>query len=192
MDAIALLMEEHQLILRTLDALDAFAAKASKGTEDKPELERFVRFIRDFADARHHGKEEDILFEAMVQSGFPREAGPIAVMLMDHEAGRARLAVLAEKAAQAAPWSDADRIEIVDAARGYSGLLRSHIVREDSILYPMAQHRVPEGVMERVDQECEAFEAKQVAAGGDALKALAGELASRHLVSAPRGEPGRG
>jgi len=177
MDAIALLMEEHQLILRTLDALDAFAAKASAGADDKQELGRFVRFIRDFADARHHGKEEDILFEAMVASGFPRKAGPIAVMLMDHEAGRARLAVLAEKAAQATPWSDADRTEIVDAARGYSGLLRNHIMREDTILYPMAKHRVPEEAMERVDEECEAFEA---AAGADELKALAGELASRH------------
>ncbi|HVP67979.1 MAG TPA: hemerythrin domain-containing protein [Anaeromyxobacteraceae bacterium] len=186
MDAIALLMEEHQIILRTLDALDAFAAETSCGAEDKPELGRFVRFIREFADARHHGKEEDILFEAMVESGFPREAGPIAVMLMDHEAGRARLAVLRAKAEQIAPWSEADRVEIVDAALGYTGLLRSHIMKEDSILYPMAQHRVPAQVMERVEQECAAFERKQVAAGAEDLRSLAAELVSRHVASPQR------
>ena len=36
------------------------------------------------------GKEEDLLFEAMVDCGVPREYGPIACMLGEHEAGRAR------------------------------------------------------------------------------------------------------
>ncbi|MBK9032944.1 MAG: tetratricopeptide repeat protein [Myxococcales bacterium] len=38
---------------------------------------------------RHHGKEEDLLFEAMVEHGFSREQGPLAVMLHEHgSAGR--------------------------------------------------------------------------------------------------------
>ena len=69
MDAIELLMQEHQLILRAIDALDGFAGKVQGGLEDRQELAAFVRFIREFADARHHGKEEDILFTAMVAAG---------------------------------------------------------------------------------------------------------------------------
>ena len=179
MDAISLLMDEHQTILRALDALDAYAGEVSRGGGDPAELGRFVRFIREFADARHHGKEEDILFAAMVRAGFPREGGPIAVMLMDHDAGRAHVAAMA-RFVDGAPWSDADRAAIVAAASGYADLLRSHIMKEDQILYPMAQHRLPEAVMEQVDRDCATFEARQVAAGADALKDLARDLVQRH------------
>jgi hemerythrin-like domain-containing protein len=179
-DAISLLMDEHQLILRALDALDAFAAGQAREGQDREELGRFVRFIREFADARHHGKEEDILFEAMVAAGFPRQAGPIAVMLMDHDAGRAHVAVLAERASQAGPWTDADRRAVVEAAAGDSSLLRGHIVKEDQILYPMARQRLHAEALARVDRDCAAFEEKHVPAGRDPLKDLARELVTRH------------
>jgi hemerythrin-like domain-containing protein len=181
MDAIESLMQEHQLILRSLDALDAFAVGLSRGGEDKAELSRFVRFIREFADARHHGKEEDVLFAAMVAAGFPREGGPIAVMLMDHEAGRAHLGVMAAKAGQPSPWTSQDRASAISAARGYADLLRGHIRKEDHILYPMARQRLDEAAMRRVDQECAAFEVRQIEAGADALKDLGRSLVERHV-----------
>ena len=93
----------------------------AKGGDDREELSRFVRFIREFADARHHGKEEDILFRAMVAAGFPADGGPIAVMLMDHEAGREHVRVMAGRAGQAAPWTAGDRAEAIDASRGLRG-----------------------------------------------------------------------
>jgi hemerythrin-like domain-containing protein len=178
MDAISLLMEEHELILRALDALDAFASEVAHGSEDKAELARFVRFIREFADARHHGKEEDILFEAMVAAGF------IAVMLMDHQAGRAQVAVMADKAGQPGAWTSQDRVAVIDAASGYTSVLRSHIMKEDQILYPMAQERLHEEAMNRVDRDCAAFEQKQIAAGSNSLKDLGRELVARHAGGA--------
>ena len=179
-DAIDLLMDEHQLILRALDALDAFTVTMSGNGDDRAELSRFVRFIREFADARHHGKEEDILFKAMVAAGFSTESGPVAVMLMDHEAGRAHVSVMAAKAGQDAPWSGADRAAVVAAARGYAELLRGHIRKEDHILYPMARMRLHEEALRGVDRDCAAFEARQVAAGADAVKELGRELVARH------------
>jgi len=174
-------MEEHQLILRALDALDAFAERAARGGEEREELGRFVRFIREFADARHHGKEEDILFQAMVQAGFPSRGGPIAVMLMEHEEGRSQVARLRALVEQAGAWTDGDRETLREAASGYTNLLRGHIEKEDGVLYPMAQQHLPPEAMRQVDLRCAAFQARHVPAEGpDPLRGLGEELVARH------------
>jgi hemerythrin-like domain-containing protein len=181
MGAIEILMTEHRAIERAIDALVAFSDEILRGSDDKAELGRFVTFIREFADACHHGKEEGILFQSMVDAGFPKEGGPIAVMLMEHDMGRAHVQELARLAGQAGPWSAADREKIADEAVGYGNLLRAHIHKEDAILYPMAEQRLSPGAMARVDEACEAFEQKQTGEGGhEKLQALAEELVARH------------
>jgi hemerythrin-like domain-containing protein len=185
MDAIETLMNEHRVIERVCDALVGFADEARrKGTTDKDELGRFVTFIREFADRCHHGKEEDILFKAMVAHGFPRNGGPIAVMLHEHGEGRALVGSLAAKTAQDAAWTPADLQDIADAASGYSNLLHAHIHKEDAILYPMAEARLAPEAMEQIGVECERFEQKQIGAGEhERYHALADELVRRHAAT---------
>ena len=182
MDAIETLMGEHRVIESAIDALVAFADGACRsGATEKEELSRFVTFIREFADACHHGKEEGILFAAMVQHGFPGQAGPIAVMLHEHDIGRSYAATLAAKAAQAGPWSADDGQEIANAAHGYAELLRAHIQKEDAILYPMAEQHLPPDALERVGQDCERFEQEKTGSGEhERLHALAEELVRRY------------
>ena len=184
MDAIETLMNDHRLIERAIGALVSFADEVRrKTTDDKTELARFVTFIREFADACHHGKEEDILFAAMVEAGFPRQAGPIAVMLMEHDHGRAHVRVLAELAAQEAAWSTEDRQRLAEHANGYADLLRAHIHKEDAILYPMAEQRLPPEVQRRVSADCEAYEARKTGSGEhERLHRLAEELVARHAA----------
>src|SRR5512146_1876386 len=123
MDAIETLMTEHRLIERVIDALTAFAGETSRrDTDDKAELGRFVTFIRELADGVHHGKEEEVLFAAMVEAGFPRQAGPVGVMLAEHTEGRRLVSILRGLAEQQAPWSASDRQVLVEAAAGYGGL----------------------------------------------------------------------
>ena len=73
MEAIETLMAEHQQILGAIGALEVYAGEVRRGGGDAAELGRFVTFIREFADAHHHAKEEDMLFAAMVEAGFPRD-----------------------------------------------------------------------------------------------------------------------
>ena len=185
MEAIETLMSEHRTILAAIDALVAFADGIRRGGEDRPELARFVRFIKEFADAHHHAKEEGALFEAMVQAGFPRQAGPIGVMLHEHDLGRQLVGVLAELAAPGAPWGDGERDRLAEAAEGYAGLLRAHIHKEDAILYPMAIQRLPEALMAQVEYACAEAEAAAARSGQRAaLEQLAGELVARHTPGA--------
>jgi len=181
---IEVLMAEHRLIERVLTAMEACAKRVEAGEAVEPaELGRFARFLRGYADALHHGKEEEILFEEMIAAGFPREAGPIAVMLTDHDHGRAlvrAMLALSEKAA----WDAADRRTVVDSALGFSGMLRGHIHKEDRILYPMAEQHLPAPAMEGV---AERFGAKlaETAQAERELEALGVELERRWSPGAP-------
>jgi len=186
MEAIETLMAEHQQILGAIGALEAFAGEARRGGGDAAELGRFVTYIREFADAHHHAKEEDLLFTAMVEAGFPRDAGPIGVMLGEHDEGRRHVRELAEVAGATAPWTDADRARLHAAALGYADLLRSHIHKEDAILYPMAEARLPAPLADRVDLAAAAHDARQSAAGVLArLEALGAGLVARHTGGRP-------
>jgi len=181
MEAVENMMKEHQQILAVLDALDRFATSERDLAADKAELGRFVTFIREYADARHHGKEENVLFEAMTRHGFPREQGPVAVMLHEHEQMRKVVGAMRGLAEQAAPWTQADRARLAEAALSYTGTLRHHIMKENEILYPMAMHHLPPPVQERIDQECAALDARRASAGTDAtLEELAAGLTAKY------------
>jgi hemerythrin-like domain-containing protein len=194
MDAIETLMNEHRTIERVLDALEAFADEARrKGGTEKEELARFVTFIREFADARHHGKEEDILFRAMTAHGFPANGGPIAVMLHEHARGRALVSTLRQKAEAPGAWGPADLQAVAEAAHGFAELLRAHIHKEDAVLYPMAeQHLAPE-VMAGVGSDCARFDAQELASGAhDRLQGLADALVGRYAPAVHPRAPSTG
>ena len=151
-------------------------------SDDKAELARFVSFIRGFADAYHHGKEEDILFVAMVEHGFPREVGPIPVMLREHDLGRSLVSVLDGLAQQSTTWSEQDRATLARTVREFSTLLRQHIQKEDQILYPMADTRLPEPVKEEMFRRFQAFEEQQTSSGEQQrLRALGDALIEAHI-----------
>jgi hemerythrin-like domain-containing protein len=181
MNAIEMLMQEHRTIEQVLEALVGFADETVRsGRGDRQELARFVTFLREFADARHHAKEEDVLFRAMVQAGFPSEGGPIAVMLHEHGLGRAHVAALAELAGKGTPWSAVDLSRLGAAAHGYAALLRAHIQKEDGVLYPMALRHLPEAALEQVNEACRMLDTARTASAGPDLLALAEALDAAH------------
>ena len=181
MDAIQVMMAEHQQILRVLEALDRFVAAVPDTPESKLELRRFITFIREYADERHHGKEEHVLFAAMIRNGFPPEQGPVGMMLFEHQQMRALISVLRGLAEQDAPWSSSDRKRLSDSGRSYTGALREHIMKEDEMLYPMAMEHLPPAVQAQVDDECAALDERRASAGTDAtLEQLASRLVAKY------------
>lgn len=158
MRATQLLMEEHQIILRGLGVLEALAAKAARG-EPVPAhaVDALLAFFTEFADAHHHGKEEEILFPAMEEAGFPRDAGPVGVMLDEHVQGRSLISALREAAPLASGIPDA-RTRFAAAAGAYGQLLSAHIDKENHVLFPMADQAIGGEERRRVEEEFDAFE----------------------------------
>lgn len=181
MESIQVMMREHEQIQRVLDALDRFASGLQDRPGDKQDLRDFVSWIREYADARHHAKEEEVLFTAMVRNGFPPEQGPVGMMLLEHHQMRELVAALATLAQQDAPWSPSDLQRLSDAALSYTAQLREHIVKENEMLYPMAEEHLPARVQEQVDSECAAQDRASAEAGTDAaLAELSARLVARY------------
>ena len=151
-----ILMSEHRVIERVIASLEAEAGKLAAGQAVRPGFFLDAAdFVKGFADGCHHKKEEGVLFEAMVAAGLPKQVGPIAVMLAEHEQGRAFTRGMREAAQRLAAGETAARAEVVRNARGYAALLRAHIQKEDGILFPMADQVIPAN---RHDAVLEGFE----------------------------------
>src|SRR3990172_13287727 len=141
------LRQEHEVILRGLAQLERLGKDLEAGKPlDRDALAWLVDFFRTFADRCHHGKEEQHLFPAMERHGIPREGGPLGVMLVEHDQGRAFIRAMAE---------GNDR-EAAEAITGYVTLLRAHIDKENDILFRMAEEVIPEAEQRGLAQAVEA------------------------------------
>jgi hemerythrin-like domain-containing protein len=177
-NAIEILMNEHRVIEQVLGSLETCVARLEHG-EDIPReiLGGYARFFREFADRCHHGKEEDRLFARMIEHGFPKEHGPIAVMLAEHVEGRSHVGAISGIGSGEGPLQPAERREIALRGRAYIPLLRAHIQKEDQILYPMALQRLPASVTKELASEFEIFENEVMGAGAhEELHVLAHRL----------------
>jgi hemerythrin-like domain-containing protein len=171
------LKDEHALILEALDAIERKVTALEAGAApDRAYFEKAVQFLRTFTDQCHHGKEENLLFKTMVDRGFPRQGGPIAVMLHEHETGRSFIRGLAEGAAGVGTDPGAAK-RIIQNGRGYISLLRAHIDKENNVLFPMADNALSPEDQQHLGHEFERFEAEETGAGvHEAMLKLLDEL----------------
>ena len=140
--ATGVLREEHQVILKVVEALDKALNEASPPELPFELIDRCITFFRLFADACHHGKEEDLLFPELVARGMPDDAGPIAVMLAEHVQGRAFVREMAAAFDGAKAGNEASIRSLLANARNFIELIRAHISKEDFVLFAMADDLV--------------------------------------------------
>ena len=146
------LSHEHQAILEMIEVLGQMADRLEAGRAvDAIDLEQAVEFIRIFADKCHHAKEEGHLFPEMEKAGIPRERGPIGVMLAEHEEGRKHVTAMSGALAGIRKGDRKAAQTFADAARGYGELLSQHILKDDRVLYPMADARLSPGQQESLE-----------------------------------------
>jgi hemerythrin-like domain-containing protein len=160
------LMAEHRVIERVILVLENGALRLEKGQAVRPGL--FIEatdFAKGFTDGCHHKKEEGVLFPAMVAHGMPGESGPIGVMLAEHEQGRALTRALRSAAQRLESGDQSAAQEVIANARGYSQLLRQHIMKEDRILFPMAGQVLPPGEQDRVADGFEKIDHEETGEG---------------------------
>ncbi len=154
-----ILREEHQLILKVAGRLDEMLIQDSMdGALDHDIVAKCITFFRLFADACHHGKEEGFLFPSLEAEGMPRDSGPIAVMLYEHDLGRAFVRDMASSFDAARDGDATAGSELREAARGFIDLIVAHISKEDDVLFNMADGMIGGSACEtlcaRYDEVC--------------------------------------
>ena len=155
------LKHDHDAILSALKILDRIAEDIEKGgAPGKGDLARFIDFLKEFADKCHHGKEEGILFPALVKAGIPEKGGPIGVMLSEHVEGRELI-----KEMEAAVSGKEDHERFTLAAKQYSSLLQAHIEKENSVLFPSAESVLTAAQWDQIHDAFEQHEQKVIGAG---------------------------
>lgn len=158
MKAVDILMDEHQVILNVLNSLERYNNAITSNSDYKiADLKDYVTFFKNFADAFHHMKEEDILFIEMGNNGFPANAGPIAVMLNEHNIRRNYVEIL-DNNSKLEKWSLTEKEKVVKTGNEFIILLKGHIHKEDNILFPMANNVLPENAQAEVNNKFSDFE----------------------------------
>ena len=128
------LENDHVYILRLTDVMLAMVENQSVEIDH---FELVINLIRNFADGSHHAKEENFLFPLMGAKGFSPEQGPVAVMLHEHEQGR-NFVKGAVDAIQELKKGNSHALQtLYDNMKGYAHLLKSHIDKENNILFRM-------------------------------------------------------
>ena len=177
--AIDMLRAEHEAILAALNILDTFTQQVSADqTVECEDIDALLALFNEFADKCHHGKEEDLLFPALVKAGLTAGAGPLAVMLSEHEQGRRLVREMTEAA-----HPPLNLLDFFDAARAYSQALRSHIERENTVLFPMAEEVLTQTQLDTLADAFEEHEIRLIGRGRhEELHALIKRLQKRYLM----------
>jgi hemerythrin-like domain-containing protein len=175
--AIEDLRNEHEAIISGLQILDTLSRRIDRGLDvQRRDIHDFIGFLREFADKCHHGKEEGILFPALINSGMEKEGGPIEAMLSEHAKGRELI-----KEMDAAVSGKEDNKRFARAAKEYSDLLQAHIAKENDVLFPLAENTLTAPQLDQIYDVFEQHERKVIGAGRhDDLHALLKKLKQKY------------
>lgn len=138
-DPIAILIDEHKMIIRVVEALRVFAENMEDGWEvEEDTLNEIIEFMRLFAQKWHHAKEEDVLFPALIKRGVPATGCPLIHLKNEHKKSNDYVANLVHsmeihRMSSVEGWAD-----VIQGLKNLYSHYPNHIWKEENMLFPMA------------------------------------------------------
>lgn len=175
------LIHEHKAIEHALNILEKMSERIeNNGDIDYSDINVFLEFLKEFADKCHHGKEEGFLFPTLEKAGIMKEGGPIGVMLSEHTQGRNYIKQMQSSILE----NQVDKQLFITASRGYIRLLRSHIQKENNVLFPFIDSRLSASEQKDLYDKFENHEEQVIGKGRhEELHTLLEKLAKKYLDS---------
>lgn len=157
-EAIRRLLADHVQVIHLLDRLEAAVAAAAPDAFP-PVVADAIRFFEQELPL-HIDQENDALFPPL-EVHLGRDTGPCAVMRAEHE----EISRLGEEFVGLAggPFGDDVWQAIVGIAADVSNLLRSHLLKEEQILFPLSQRLLSADAFAAINERMEALARARVA-----------------------------
>jgi len=155
-DPIDVLLGEHRTILRVLDEVERECRRLEREAMLREAFwQDILRFSGEFDAGLHHQKEEQLLFPLLELNGLSSTTGPTAVLRDEH----LRCQFWMRRIEQAVHQRDRNRLAA--AASSYLDLVRSHILKENQILLPLARRLLSVEQRETLHREFRLLSADQ-------------------------------
>ncbi|MDQ0339115.1 hemerythrin-like domain-containing protein [Caldalkalibacillus uzonensis] len=153
------LKEEHVSLRKAMDAFYATAQRIVPGSTDDTDLRKQFNTLHDQIASftkqlkLHSKKEDDGLFPMMAKY-IGRESGPIAVMEYEHQQAEQYLNRFLEGTEEAKPQNNKDQIKSITqfAIEAYF-ILTEHFIKEENVLFPMAENMLSTEEKEQLQQQ---------------------------------------
>lgn len=173
------LLGEHKAIQVALNILERIVERLQKDEgPDYKDINDLLGFLTEFADRCHHGKEEGFLFPALEKVGIKNEGGPIGVMLSEHTQGRNFI----KQMQHSIEVEKVDINQLIGASTNYIRLLRAHIQKENTVLFPLIEIRLSATDQIELYENFENHEEKVIGEGRhEELHTLLEKLATKYL-----------
>ena len=156
------LKEEHEGIALMLKILEKVCAKMeAKEKVDQGHLERIVEFFKIFVDQCHHGKEEELLFPAII----PMEEKLIDILLGEHSQGRSYVRAMGQGLTRMKKFDGSAGAEYAGTAEKYIALMTQHISKEDNVLFPMLDRLLAKKKQRELADGFEELERRKIGKG---------------------------
>ena len=162
------LRKDHELIEKVIKAMEVTIKMLEDGKKI-PEsiLIPVIDFSKNFTDVCHHSKEENALFPALEQAGMPKNMGPIAMMLIDHERSREIGKFMEESVSEY--FTSGNSNNLINYMKQYVEHITEHLWKENNRLFMMAEARL-QYVSEKVDKELNLVEESKLKETGKTRK----------------------
>ena len=166
MKATDALKHEHEAVKLMMRIMEVISARIRSGQKvQRQDLDNMTDFLRIFVDRCHHGKEEEILFPVLEEAGIPKSGGPIGVMLAEHEHGREYLRNISHALINFEAGDHSRAIDLSDNIQAYIELLNEHILKENDVLFQMADKVLTKEVQNNLYDRFEELEENVIGFG---------------------------
>ena len=134
--------------------------------EYRPEVvDELVDFFEYFTEGCHDPKEENLLFARMRLRGLPADTGILAEFYREHQEFHTLLRDVEHWLRAQRKTGSGDVAALAALLDVYLKLMRSHVAREEELLFPMAEELLTEEDLQELTYGFDSIECEEVAVG---------------------------
>ncbi len=180
MKTTASLEQDHRMMELMLPVVERMAGEFEGGQFVRGyDLAGVLEFLREFVDGCHHLKEEQQLFPALEARGVPRESGLLSELVREHQEARRCVGIITAAMSEVIGEDPGAEMDFAEYGRAYAALMREHIKKEDSQLFPLAERSLSDEDDARLARAFAEIEEESIGKDGpEHFRQLAADLAA--------------